>query len=30
MFTHPKLLKLYQEQIELMDPDGMLSMGRLT
>jgi hypothetical protein len=30
MFTHPKLLKLYQEQIEMMDPDGMLSMGRLT
>ena len=30
MFTHPKLLRLYQEQIEMMDPDGTLSMGRLT
>ena len=30
IFTHPKLLKLYHEQIEMMDPDGMLSMGRLT
>lgn len=29
MFTHPKLLKLYQEQIDLMDPDGSLSQGRL-
>jgi NAD(P)-dependent dehydrogenase (short-subunit alcohol dehydrogenase family) len=30
MFTHPRLLKLYREQIEMMDPDGMLSQGRLT
>lgn len=29
MFTHPKLLKLYQEQIDMMDPDGLLSQGRL-
>jgi len=29
MFTHPKLLKLYQEQIDLMDPEGLLSQGRL-
>ncbi len=29
MFTHPKMLKLYQEQIDLMDPDGSLSQGRL-
>ena len=30
MFTHPRLLKLYHEQIEMMDPDGLLSQGRLT
>lgn len=29
MFTHPRLLRLYREQIELMDPDGALSEGRL-
>lgn len=29
IFTHPKLLRLYQEQIEMMDPDGRLSEGRL-
>lgn len=29
LFTHPKLLRLYQEQIEMMDPDGLLSMGKL-
>jgi NAD(P)-dependent dehydrogenase (short-subunit alcohol dehydrogenase family) len=30
MFTHPRLLKLYHEQIEMMDHDGLLSQGRLT
>lgn len=30
MFTHPKLLKLFREQVEMMDPDGLLSMGKLT
>ena len=30
MFTHPKMLAIYREQIEMMDPDGLLSMGKLT
>jgi len=30
MFTHPKLLRLYREQVDMMDPDGLLSMGKLT
>ncbi len=30
IFTHPKLLKLYREQNEMMDENGMLSMGKLT
>ncbi len=29
IFTHPKLLKLYREQNEMMDENGMLSMGKL-
>lgn len=29
IFTHPKLLRLYREQIEMMDSDGLLSQGRL-
>lgn len=30
IFTHPKLLRLYREQVDMMDPDGLLSMGKLT
>jgi NAD(P)-dependent dehydrogenase (short-subunit alcohol dehydrogenase family) len=30
MFTHPKMLAIYREQIDMMDPDGLLSMGKLT
>ncbi len=28
MFTHPKILAIYREQIEMMDPDGLLSIGK--
>ncbi len=29
IFTHPKILRLYHEQIAMMDADGSLSQGRL-